>query len=208
LPARRAQGKHVLVIHRQLTLADTRAANAQNKGNPVVRIPIFIASAIGLVAMSPASAQLAPASSQSPDSIPATRAEVIKVLDARFAKIDANGDGGLTAAELQTLEAQVIASQKAEIASAVQRAFAKLDTNKDGRLSIEEYSAAAPKIDANASDNAAELVRMLDTDKNGKISSTEFKRRTLAGFDKLDTNKDSTVTPEERSKAVVDTAGR
>ena len=59
-----------------------------------------------------------------------------------------------------------------------------------------------PKIDAKPAENAAELVRLLDTDKNGKISGDEFKRRTLAGFDKLDTNKDGTVTPTERSKAV------
>ena len=124
------------------------------------------------------------------------------MLDARFAAIDANRDGALTGAELQALEAQVVANQKAEIAAAVQRAFAKLDANKDGRLSIEEFGAAAPKVDANPAANAAELVRMLDTDKNGKISSDEFKRRTLAGFDKLDTNKDGTVTPAERSKAV------
>ena len=35
-----------------------------------------------------------------------------------------------------------------------------------------------------------------------RISSGEFKRRTLAGFDKLDANKDGTVTPAERAKAV------
>ncbi len=167
----------------------------------MTRIPVLIASAIGLAAASSASAQ-------SPETVPTTRAEVIKLLDARFAKIDANGDGGLAPAELQTIEAQVIAARKAELASAVQRAFAKIDTNKDGRLSIEEYGAAAPKIDATPAENAAELVRLLDTDKNGKVSGDEFKRRTLAGFDKLDTNKDGTVTPTERSKAVVAAGGR
>jgi Ca2+-binding EF-hand superfamily protein len=169
-------------------------ANAQPEGNPVSRIPVLIASVIGLAAATPAAAQWA-------ESIPTTRADVIKMLDARFAKIDANSDGGLSSAELQTIEAQVIAVQKAEIASAVQRAFAKLDTNKDGRLSLEEYGAAAPKIDAKPAENAAELVRLLDTDKNGKISGDEFKRRTLTGFDQLDANKDGRVTPEERSKA-------
>lgn len=168
----------------------------------VSRIAIFTASVLGLAAASSAVAQSTPASGQSPGSVPTTRAEVIKLLDARFAKIDSNGDGGLTSAELQTIEAQVIASQKAQLAGAVQRAFAKLDTNKDGRLSIEEYGAAAPKMDVKPADNAAELVRLLDTDKNGKISAEEFKRRTLAGFDKLDTNKDGTVTVAERSKAV------
>jgi Ca2+-binding EF-hand superfamily protein len=162
----------------------------------VVRISVLIASAASLAAATSATAQ-------SPESIPTTRAEVIKMLDARFAGIDTNGDGGLTAAELKTVEAQVIATRKAELADAVKRAFTKLDSNKDGRLSIEEYGAAAPKIDAEPAGNAAELLTLLDTDKNGKISTDEFRRRTLAGFDKLDANKDGTVTPAERDKAVV-----
>ena len=163
---------------------------------------IITASVIGLAAASPALAQPAPAPSQSADAIPTTRAEVIKMLDARFTAIDANHDGVLAPAELQAIEAQVIQNQQAEIAAAVQRAFTKLDTNKDGRLSIEEYGAAAPKVVASPTDNAAELVKLLDVDRNGKISSDEFKQRTLVGFDKLDANKDGTVTPAERAKAV------
>ncbi len=56
-------------------------------------------------------------------------------------------------------------------------------------------------------ENAAAMVKLLDTDKNGKLSSDEFKRRTLFIFDRLDANKDGTVTGEERRKAVT-TAGR
>lgn len=163
---------------------------------------IITASVIAFATASSALAQSAPAATQSADSIPTTRAEVMKVLDARFTAIDANHDGVLTPAELQAIEAQVIQNQRAEIASAAQRAFAKLDTNKDGRLSVEEFSAAAPKVVASPTDNAAELVKLLDADKNGKISNDEFKQRTLAGFDKLDANKDGTVTPAERAKAV------
>ena len=165
-------------------------------------MPLLVASAIGLATATSATAQPAAAGAPAQGAIPTTRAEVVKVLDERFTAIDANHDGVLTPAELQAIEAQVIQNQKAEIAGAVQRAFAKLDTNKDGRLSIEEYGAAAPKVVASATDNAAELVKLLDTDKNGKISNDEFKRRTLSGFDKLDANKDGTVTPAERAKAV------
>lgn len=165
------------------------------------RIPVLIASVVGLAAASSASAQ-------SPETVPTTRAEVIQLLDARFATIDVNKDGGLAPVELQAIEAQVIAARKAELASAVQRAFAKIDTNKDGRLSLEEYGAAAPKIDSTPAEAAAELVKLLDADKNGKVSGDEFKRRTLAGFDKLDANKDGTVTPAERSKAEAAAGGR
>lgn len=170
------------------------------------RIPVLIASVVALAAASPAIAQPAAGAAPSEASTPNTRSEVIKALDARFAKIDASGDGSLSAAELQTVEAQVIARQKTELGQAVERSFAKLDTNKDGRLTLEEYRAAAPAIAAKPADNAAAMVRLLDTDKNGKLSGDEFKRRTLFIFDRLDANKDGTVTAEER-KAVA-TAGR
>ena len=164
----------------------------------MLRPTILIASLVALAA--------SPAIAQSQSSTPDTRAEVIKALNARFAKIDVSGDGSISAAELQTVEAQVIARQKTELGQAVERSFAKLDTNKDGRLTVAEYHAAAPAITARPADNAAEMVKLLDADKNGKLSGDEFKRRTLAIFDRLDANKDGTVTVEER-KAVV-TAGR
>lgn len=172
------------------------------------RTTVLIASVIALAAASPASAQPAAGAAPSEDSIPRTRAEVIKALDTRFATFDANHDGNLSAAELQAIEAKVIERQKAAIATVVEQAFARLDANKDGRLTLAEYRASAPAITAKAADNAAEFARVLDTDKDGKISGDEFKRRTLAAFDQLDANKDGIVSPEERRKAGVDTAGR
>ena len=169
---------------------------------------MIIASFIGLAAASPALAQTPPAAAPAQDPVPAARTDVIKILDERFAGIDSNHDGSLTAAELQAVETQVIAAQKAQLNQAVERGFANLDTNKDGRLSLDEYRAAAPVIEDKAAENAAQLVKLLDTDKDGKISSAEFKRRTLTAFDKLDSNKDGKVTPAERAKAGVDTAGR
>ena len=132
---------------------------------------------------------------------PRTKAELSKALDARYAKVDANGDGALSADELARNEAQRIERAKAEVAEAVQRAFAKLDTDKDGKLSLEEYRAAAPTVTAKPAENAADIVKLLDKDKNGKVSSAEFKAPTLAAFDRIDANKDGTVSPEERRKA-------
>lgn len=175
--------------------------------NIVSRIPVLISSLVALAVASPATAQSAAGAAPSEGSTPNTRSEVIKALDARFAKVDANGDRSLSAAELQTVETQVIARQKTELGQAVERSFAKLDANKDGRLTLEEYRAAAPAIGARPAENAAAMVKLLDTDKNGKLSSDEFKRRTLFIFDRLDANKDGTVTGEERRKAVT-TAGR
>jgi Ca2+-binding EF-hand superfamily protein len=193
-------------IVRSRSMREERAS-IHPEEKPVSRIPVLIASALAFAIASPAIAQPAAGAAPSESSTPNTRADVIKALDARFAKIDVNGDGNLSAAELQTVEAQVIARQKAELRQAVERSFAKLDANKDGRLTLEEYRAAAPAITAQPAGNAAEMVKLLDADKNGKLSGAEFKRRTLAIFDRLDANKDGTVTIEERRKAVV-TAGR
>ena len=165
------------------------------------RIPRLVASAIGLSVSAAALSQSTTGGAQSGEAAPSTRAEVVKALDARFAKFDSNGDGSLSTAELQAVEEQVIGQQKAELAKAVEQSFAKLDANKDGHITLAEYRAAAPTIDAKAGENAAALAKVLDTNNDGKITSDEFKRRTLAAFDVLDANKDGKVTPEERRKA-------
>ncbi len=190
-------------IHPRLTRVARRAPPAFTQGKlHVSRIHLVLALATTAASVSAASAQSGSAAAPSESSVPNTRPEVIKALDARFANVDSNKDGSLSTAELQTIEAQAIARQKSELSQAVDRAFAKLDTNKDGRLSLEEYRAAAPTIAAKPADNAAALLKLLDADKNGKLSGDEFKRRTLAVFDRLDANKDGTVTAEERRKAV------
>ena len=57
---------------------------------------------------------------------PTTRSEVIAKVDARFAKMDANGDGVVNEADRAARQAQ---------------RFAKLDTNNDGELTPEELRA-------------------------------------------------------------------
>lgn len=79
--------------------------------------------------------------------------------EARFTRTDADGDGFLTAAELEAA-----GSEKAQKRSA--RMIERLDVDKDGKLSLDEMK--------NPRRDPARLFERLDTDKSGGISEAEF----------------------------------
>jgi len=55
-----------------------------------------------------------------------------------FKKLDKDGDGSIT-------EAELIGKKTGEMADKAKAMLAKKDTNKDGKLSLEEFSAPAKK---------------------------------------------------------------
>lgn len=132
---------------------------------------------------------------------PRTRASLIEMLNQRFGQIDSDSDGALTAAELEASQERRAADIKARIARQADENFAKLDVDKNGSLTMEEYRAGAPSVSVNE-EKVTEAVGTLDGDKDGKVSKDEFGRIALAAFDRLDANKDGTVTAEERQKAM------
>ncbi len=69
---------------------------------------------------------------------PPSRAERNAVKAQAFAQADADGSGGLSAAELDTFMTLVRQSMK-------QRMFARADANGDGEVSLEELEAARPR---------------------------------------------------------------
>ena len=107
-------------------------------------------------------------------------------------------------------------------------AFDRLDTNKDGSISREEFAAGrekrlerrivmreqrrdgagAPKDGKEVRKHVmrmhgrgpfgAHMIVMADTDKDGKITQAEAEALALQHFDRMDSNKDGQVTPEER----------
>jgi hypothetical protein len=107
-------------------------------------------------------------------------------------------------------------------------AFDRLDTNKDGSISREEFAAGREKrlerrivMREQRRDGAgtpkdgkevrkhvmrmhgrgpfgAHMIVMADTDKDGKITQAEAEALALQHFDRMDSNKDGQVTPEER----------
>ena len=58
--------------------------------------------------------------------------------DAAFKKMDKDGDGSLT-------EAELIGKKTGEMADKAKAMFARKDKNKDGKLSLEEFKAGPKK---------------------------------------------------------------
>ena len=158
---------------------------------------IALGSAPALATAAPAAA---PAGAKPATAHPATRAGLINGLNGNFQAIDTNGDGTLSAAELQTAEAKVQQQRLAALRTRIESEFTKLDTNKDGVLSKTEFMAAAPQS-AGAAPNGANIVAQLDKNKDGKVSAEEYRGPVLARFDAIDTNKDGTISDAERKAA-------
>lgn len=158
----------------------------------VVRIFIISMGAATLAAGTPATAQAQPTAAAPK---PITRTELTSRLDGSFAAIDANKDGSLSAAELETAQKRELEQVQTALRAKVQEAFQKLDTNKDGQLSKAEFAATIPPV--NVSETPAQMLQKLDSNKDGKVSAEEFKAPKLAAFNKVDANHDGTVTPAE-----------
>jgi Ca2+-binding EF-hand superfamily protein len=108
-----------------------------------------------------------------------------------FLQLDANND---TVIEID------------EVPDAGKAAFRRLlklgDSNKDGRLEAAEMRALGEKVrNAGLMGGAAILERLKTADKDGdgKISRAEWPGQP-AGFERLDTNKDGFLTPDELAK--------
>ncbi|WP_404710741.1 EF-hand domain-containing protein [Sphingomonas sp. MMS24-J13] len=87
---------------------------------------------------------------------------------------------------------QYIASQKER--------FTRMDANGDGVVTKDEISAQMAKRMGNAppSEMIDALFKRIDTDGDGKATLAEATAAAGAQFDAWDTNKDGTLTPEER----------
>ena len=155
-------------------------------------LPLAAASAAPAVQLAQATQPKA-AASQAPK--PMTKADFTKGIDSRFTAIDTNKDGSLSSAEIGAVQTR--AMQQAAIAQQqkLEAEFKKLDTNKDNQVSLAEFKAALPPITAR--ETPAQMLAQLDTNKDGKVSTAEYRTLPLANFDRMDANKDGTVTPQE-----------
>ena len=135
-----------------------------------------------------------------------TRAQAQERAVKMFERMDANKDGKLDTADRE-------ARQKAR--------FDRLDTNKDGSLSREEFNTRPERAQQAGKGERPEgkrggwhhrggkgrmghggpKMKQADSNGDGAISQAEFTAAHLAMFDKLDTNKDGTVTAQERKDA-------
>jgi hypothetical protein len=157
-------------------------------------IASLIASSI---ASSPPPAAMAPAAANPQLS----RVAFVHNLDASYKTLDLNGDGVLTASELNAFAVQQRKKQDEQQAKQQDMLFAKLDLNKDGYVSQAEFRAGTTKPKSPPIDGSAALKR-LDKNSDQRISSGEYKAAPIAGFDRLDSDHDGILTADERRKAI------
>lgn len=140
-----------------------------------------------------------------------TRAEAETHAARMFARMDANGDGRLDAADRSARHAEMQA-----------RMFERIDADKDGSISRAEWDQhgadrAAKRAERDGTRAAAGEGRMgkrramrghhatmiskADTNGDKAISEAEFQTAALARFDAADANRDGQVTAEERQSA-------
>jgi Ca2+-binding EF-hand superfamily protein len=140
------------------------------------------------------------------ESKPVTRIELSDRLDTDYADLDADKDGKVDAAEIS---ARLVKSAEAEIEVIKKErdaAFAKFDTDGDGSISREEFDARA-KLPTIKEPDAKPFLDRFDANKDGGISKDEFREPTMTNFEKLDKDKDGTLSIAEQ-KAPVATASK
>lgn len=157
---------------------------------------------------------------------PKTRAAVEAEVEARFARLDSDRDGFVTRDEARAaVEAR--REQRAERRSERRAAlFDRLDSNGDGSISRAEFEApraapgdrAAKRAERRAHRMAhradrrmhrgavmarfgARAFEEMDRDDDGRVSRAEASARAMALFDRVDTDRDGTVSVEERRSA-------
>jgi len=134
---------------------------------------------------------------------PVSRTALSDELNADYADLDADKDGKVTGEEIKARLVRKTEADLAVLKKARDDAFAKLDTNGDGSISKAEFEARAPlPAVKDATEMANSNLGRFDADKDGAITQEEFRTPTLTNFDKLDKNKDGTLSVAEQKASV------
>jgi Ca2+-binding EF-hand superfamily protein len=112
-------------------------------------------------------------------------------VDEEFKKMDANGDGKISADEH---------------AAGAKMMFEKMDADHDGKVTVAEMDAAHARGDASHEKaeargperlSSAEKIKMMDTNGDGVLSADEHALGAKSMFDKMDTDHDGFLTKVE-----------
>ena len=141
-----------------------------------------------------------------------------------FARADADRDGFITQVETQAIKGQA-RGQRAERAQRGQRAadparraqmFERLDANRDNMISRDEWARAEAMRGQKMAQRQAirgqrmamrggamrggAMLRMADADNDSRVSLQEATNAALQRFDRVDANRDGSVTRDERQQ--------
>lgn len=155
------------------------------------RLPAALIVAAALAA-GPAFGQVAKPAAR-PAAEPLQRSAFLATMDGEYRKLDANRDGVVTKAELETHQRNLAQAAAAERARTL---FAKIDSDRNGQLSLGEFQrahgAGAGKPDV------TEVLARLDGNRDQKVTLVEYRTLTLAKFDSLDADKDGALSAAEQ----------
>ena len=147
----------------------------------------LVTLSLAAVVLAGAGAAYAQAGS-APDRAPLTRAAAEQRSAAMFARMDANRDGVLDRADRE-------ARRKA--------AFDRLDADDSGTFSFEEFSAIREQRLGRGmgarGDRHGPGARRADGNRDGTLTQAEFTQAALGRFDRVDLDKDGTISADERS---------
>ncbi|MFL6845390.1 MAG: EF-hand domain-containing protein [Allosphingosinicella sp.] len=182
---------------------------------------------VALLAAVPVLAQPAP-EGRGPMAGPLTRNAVQARVEARFARADANRDGFVTQDEIRARAEARRGEREAARGERRGRMFDRLDANHDGSISRAEFDARpafrggergergegramrGPRDGGRFAHRGPRRGMMgmggrgfaaMDLDHDGRIARGEAERSALERFDRVDTNRDGTISPEERQAA-------
>ena len=153
-------------------------------------------TAAALLATIPAMA-LAQDTAAAEESKPVTRIELSDRLDTDYADLDADKDGKVDAAEINARLKKGAEAELEEIKKERDAAFAKFDTDGNGAISKAEFEARA-KLPTIKEPDAKPFLDRFDANKDGGISKDEFRAPTMTNFEKLDKDKDGTLSVAEQ----------
>ena len=171
------------------------------------------------IAQAPAPAPV-PGVAAMPERVMTRDSVVAKVRD-HFARLDTNRDGFVAQDEMAAMRAhrmahrgqrmggQRMGGQRMAMRDPAQ-AFDRLDSNRDGMLSRDEFARGrelrrermvmrGPMQGRRMGGMMrGGMLRMADSDRDGRVSLAEAQSAAVRHFDMMDANRDGTVTPEER----------
>ena len=151
--------------------------------------PFFALVALSALLTAPATAQkksAPPAGEQ-----PLARTQFLAQMDAQFRAIDADGNGQLSATEIEQSEKKRVLAEAQARNDAL---FDQLDVNNNGQISAKEF---AKLVTEPAAMSPQPMLSREDRNRDSQISLLEHRTATLANFDRLDTDKDGNVTADE-----------